>query len=100
MVSVVDASDRRDEDSVKHIIDGHPAKDIKLKDGPLKLEDGWQAAIDELVEINIGSEDDPKSIFLSAQLSPEGKKSIRNILVDYIDCFAWSYKEIPVWIQQ
>lgn len=36
-----------------------------------ELEDGGQTTIDELVEINLGTEDDPRPIFVSASLSNE-----------------------------
>ena len=84
MVSAVDAFDGKVEDPIENAANDHPTKDVKLKDVPFELEDGGQATIDELMEINLGSEDDPKPTFLSAQ----------SILEVYIDCFAWSYKEM------
>lgn len=47
------------------------------------------------MEINLGIKDDPKPTFLSAQLTQGEKETIQRILVEYIDCFTWSYKEIP-----
>ena len=94
-MSTINASNRREEDLIEDAANGHPTKDVKLKDAPSELEDGGQATIDELVEINLGSEDDPKPTFLSAQLTQEEKEAIQSILVEYIDCFAWNYKEMP-----
>lgn len=47
------------------------------------------------MEINLGIKDDPKPTFLSAQLTQGEKETIQRILVEYIDCFTWNYKEIP-----
>ena len=69
MMSVIDVSDRGDEDPSEHVANGHPTKDVKLKDVPSELEDGGQATIDVLVEINLGRDDDPKPTFLSSQLT-------------------------------
>ena len=51
MESAVDALNGKDEDLIKAEANGHPAKDIKLKDALFELEDCGQATIDELVEI-------------------------------------------------
>lgn len=62
---------------------------------PHQLEDGGQQTVDELVEINLGSEDDPRPTFVSAILTPEEREDYKNFLMQYRDCFAWSYKEMP-----
>ena len=95
MMSTINASNRTEEHLIVDAANDHPTKDVKLKDAPSELEDGGQATIDELVEINLRSEDDPKLIFLSAQLTQESKEAIQSILVEYIDCYAWNYKEMP-----
>ena len=95
MMAAINVSDRGEEDPSEDVANDHPTKDVKLKDAPSELEDGGQATIDELVEINLGSEDDPKPTFLSAQLTQEEKEAIQSILVEYIDCFAWNYNEMP-----
>ena len=94
MMSAIDELDRSKEDPIEDAISDHLTKDIKLKDAPPELGDGGQATIDDLVEINLESEDDHKSTFLNAQLTQNEKEAIQNILVEYIDCFAWSYKEM------
>ena len=43
----------------------------------LQLEDGGQCTVDELVEINLGTEDDPRPTFVSASLTPEERESYR-----------------------
>lgn len=93
MVSASDTLDEKNEGLVKDNI-GYPTNDVKLIDAPPELEDEGQVTIDELVKINLESRDDPNPTFLSAQLSQEEKESVRNILIEYIDCFSWSYKEM------
>jgi hypothetical protein len=61
---------------------------------PQELEDGGQPTIDELVEVNIGTEDDPRPTFVSATLMEEESESYRSFLMEYRDCFAWNYKEM------
>ena len=36
---------------------------------PLSLEDGGQSTVDELKEVNLGTTEDPRPTFISAQLS-------------------------------
>lgn len=62
---------------------------------PLELEDVIEHTTDELVEINLGSDDDPRPTFVSATLTPEEREDYRQFLMQYHDCFAWSYKEMP-----
>jgi hypothetical protein len=62
---------------------------------PQQLEDGGQPTIDELVEMNLGTEDDPRPIFVSAMLTEEEREDYRSFLMEYRDCFAWTYKEMP-----
>ena len=62
---------------------------------PLQLEDGGQCTVDELVEINLGTEDDPRPTFVSASLTLQERESYREFLIEFRDCFAWSYKEMP-----
>jgi hypothetical protein len=62
------------------IVDAAPA--------PQQLEDGVQLTIDELVEINLGAEDDPRPTFVSASLTPEERESYREFLMEFRDYFA------------
>ena len=59
------------------------------------FEEGNQATIDELKEVNIGTDEDPRPIFVNACLSPEEEKTYLNLLKEYQDVFAWTYKEMP-----
>jgi hypothetical protein len=62
---------------------------------PQQLEDGGQLTVDELVEINLGTDDDPRPTFVSATLTLEEHESYQTFLMEFQDCFAWSYKEMP-----
>jgi hypothetical protein len=60
-----------------------------------QIEDGNQPTIDELEEINIGTDDDPRPIFISKHLSKESKEEYHKFLSANKDVFAWSYEEMP-----
>jgi hypothetical protein len=62
---------------------------------PQQLKDGSQLTVDELVKINLGTDDDPRPTFVSATLTLEERESYRTFLMEFWDCFAWSYKEMP-----
>jgi hypothetical protein len=51
--------------------------------------------IDELTEVNLGTEEDPQPTFINASLPKEVADRLKTFLKGYMDCFAWSYKEIP-----
>ncbi|GKV14736.1 hypothetical protein SLEP1_g25561 [Rubroshorea leprosula] len=59
------------------------------------FEEGGQAITDELKQRNLGTEDDPRPIFLSASLSLEEEVRYVQLLTEYKDVVAWSYKEMP-----
>jgi hypothetical protein len=61
---------------------------------PQKFEDGVHLTIDELVEINLGTEDDPRPTFVSATLTLEEHESYQTFLTEFQDYFAWNYKEM------
>lgn len=44
---------------------------IKAASAPKQLKDRGQAIVDDLIEINLGSEQEPKSTYISALLSNE-----------------------------
>lgn len=76
-------------------------KEFKLEDlqpAPAKLDDLRAAYIvrqDELLEVNLGTEDEPRPTYISKNLSPEMADAVMNILNEYRDCFAWDYSEMP-----
>jgi hypothetical protein len=48
---------------------------------PQQLEDGAQLTVDELVEINLGTDDDPRPTFVSATVTLEERESYRTFLM-------------------
>ena len=67
----------------------------EVDEAPLALEDGIQATVDELKEINLGTTEKPRPTFISALLTPEEEEGYLKLLVEYKDVFAWTYKEMP-----
>ena len=50
---------------------------------------------DEVVQINMGDETNPKPIFVSQSLSQPEQEELVVLLHEYIDVFAWSYEDMP-----
>ena len=74
---------------------GEQGEVLDAAPAPQQIEDGGQLTIDELVEINLGTEEDPRPTFVSASLTPEERENYREFLMEFRDCFAWTYKEMP-----
>ena len=60
-----------------------------------QMEDGNQCTVDDLEEINIGTTDDPRPIFISKHLSKENKLKYQEFMRANRDVFAWTYEEMP-----
>ena len=54
-----------------------------------------KSRVDELKKLNLGTEEDPRPIFVSASLSSQEEKEYRDLLLEYKDVFAWTYTEMP-----
>ena len=50
---------------------------------------------DPLIEVNLGTKEDPRVTFVSGHLGPEEFNKIMTVLKRYKDCFAWDYPELP-----
>jgi len=50
---------------------------------------------EKVVQINMGSEANPKPIFISESLSPSEKEELIHLIWEYIDVFAWDYEDMP-----
>jgi hypothetical protein len=59
-----------------------------------KLGQGFSSA-EPLEEIDIGDGITPRLTFVNKNMSSEHKDAIIKLLRDYIDCFAWNYREMP-----
>ncbi|KAM1184237.1 hypothetical protein ACFX15_013225 [Malus domestica] len=67
----------------------------KIQAAPAALEDHRPQVKDPLEEINVGTADDPRPLFISALLPQQMKDELRALLTEFKDCFAWSYHEMP-----
>ena len=65
------------------------------QEAPASFEEGNQGTIDELKQVNLGTEQEPRPTFISAYLTSEEEKSYLDLLQKYRDVFAWSYKKMP-----
>ncbi|XP_049359184.1 uncharacterized protein LOC125823856 [Solanum verrucosum] len=75
--------------------DNDPLEEEDARDAPPKLEEGVKTTIDPLKEVNLGNDEDPRPTYLSAFLEVDEEAAYMNILKEYRDVFAWSYKEMP-----
>lgn len=57
----------------------------------LEIEDVGQSIIDEFYEINFGTEEYFKSVFISIMLNEEEMVLYENFLCECKDVFVWSY---------
>ncbi|KAM2634119.1 hypothetical protein EV1_024635 [Malus domestica] len=73
--------------------DETPEEDVTT--APPQLEDGGQATVDDLKELNLGTKDEQKPIFVSALLKAYEIEEYYQLLSEYKDVFAWTYKEMP-----
>ncbi|KAK4385728.1 hypothetical protein Sango_2696800 [Sesamum angolense] len=86
-----DPSDNSNEEELEIIIDSNHISidegsdmDISedgIQNAPPQLEDRIQATIDELKELNLGSTEEPRPIFISALLSPKEEEQYFKTLV-------------------
>ena len=65
------------------------------EDAPQELEEGVKSTVDDLKEVNLGTQDEPRPTFISALLNPQEEEDYVKLLREYKDVFAWSYKEMP-----
>ncbi|XP_074296967.1 uncharacterized protein LOC141627634 [Silene latifolia] len=70
-------------------------EEVEADEAPETLEDGGQSTMDELKELNLGTTEDPRPIYISSLLTKEEQEEYYKFLVEYTDVFAWSYKEMP-----
>ena len=50
---------------------------------------------DKVMQVNLGSQDHPKPIFISESLSLTKREELIILVREYIDVFAWSYEDMP-----
>jgi hypothetical protein len=59
-----------------------------------KLGQGF-TSVDPLEEIDIGNGTVPRPTFVNKNLNAGYKDKLIELLREYVDCFAWSYSEMP-----
>ncbi|KMT05777.1 hypothetical protein BVRB_7g166170 [Beta vulgaris subsp. vulgaris] len=70
-------------------------QDEEVETAPQTLEDGGQSKVDDLKKLSLGTLDEPLPIFVIALPTPEEEKAYLELLMEYNDVFAWSYREMP-----
>ncbi|XP_059630454.1 uncharacterized protein LOC132273511 [Cornus florida] len=66
-----------------------------LKAAPMKLDDLKAEVQDPLLELNLGTEQDPRPTYISKLLEPTFREELISLLHEYKDYFAWTYEEMP-----
>ncbi|CAL8989484.1 unnamed protein product [Prunus brigantina] len=66
-----------------------------LEIAPAEMEDDYPEVQDPLLEINVGTEAEPRPLFVRQLLDPGLAAEIIGLLHEYKDCFAWDYHEMP-----
>jgi hypothetical protein len=61
---------------------------------PIRMDDIKEEVQDPLIEINLGTKEDPRVTFVGGHLGPEEFNKITMILKKYKDCFTWDYPEL------
>ena len=69
--------------------------EIDLTEAPEALEDGGQAIVDELKELNLGYVEEPCLVYVSAMFTPKEEEEYFKLLSEYKNVFAWIYKDMP-----
>lgn len=77
-----------DEDDVE----GAPKEILDLVD---RHERKSQPNIDSPLEVNLGTESEPKMVSVGAKLNRDLKNQIITLLNEFKDVFAWSYEDMP-----
>lgn len=61
-------------------------------------DDGQTATVDELKEINLGTEEESHPTFISALLSIDKVKELKSLLYEFMGYFAWTCRDARVII--
>ncbi|XP_070028860.1 uncharacterized protein [Nicotiana sylvestris] len=75
--------------------DGDPQEDEDAKDAPPELEEGAKTTVDALKEVNLDTDEEPRPTYLSVLLKDDKESTYIELLKEFRDIFAWSYKEMP-----
>ncbi|XP_070013590.1 uncharacterized protein [Nicotiana sylvestris] len=94
--SLEDNAELEDISSCYHISfnDGDPQEDEDVKDVPPELEEGVKTTVDSLREVNLDIDEEPRPTYLSVLLEADEESTYIELLKEFRDVFAWSYKEM------
>nr|XP_027086548.1 uncharacterized protein LOC113708287 [Coffea arabica] len=82
--------------SCHHITISDPEEEEEdADDAPAEFEQEVKNTVDALKEINLGTSDDPRPIYISSCMTPEEEKEYVDLLLEFKDVFAWNYSEMP-----
>lgn len=89
-------NDKESTASCNHIaaVDGEPFEEEDSKNALSKFEEGVKATFDQLKDIDLGSFEDSRPIYVSALFSLKEENAYIKLLQEYRDVFTWSYKEM------
>ncbi|XP_070042509.1 uncharacterized protein [Nicotiana tomentosiformis] len=86
-----------DEESVgsSYHVTAQSEHDEDAKYSPPELQERVKTIVDALKEVNLGTEEEPRPTYLSALLEVDEEGTYIELLKEFRDVFAWSYKEMP-----
>ena len=64
--------------------------------GEKRFDEPTSAVEESTKKINMSTEDDPRNVIISLNLTPEKERALINVLKEYKDTFAWTYEDMPV----
>ncbi|XP_072080990.1 uncharacterized protein [Arachis hypogaea] len=66
-----------------------------IENAPFQLQDEAKQKEKELEEINLGTEEHPRPLFMCKTLGEKEKRNLIALLTEFRDVFAWNYDEMP-----
>ena len=67
----------------------------ELEPAPQHFEEGVSLTAEHLLEVDLGDASKKRPTFIGTGLSEIEQRDLIELLNGYIDCFAWSYEEMP-----
>ena len=81
------------EDILGHVVEEEGAEVIQL--APAALDDTPPKVKDPIEKVNVGSESEPMTVAISTYLEPDQRQGLVSLLMEFKDCFAEKYEDIP-----
>ena len=73
--------------------DDDPAK--MYSTGKKRFDEPTSAVEEPTKEINLGTEDDPRTVIINLNLNLEEEFALIKVLKEYKDTFVWTYEDMP-----